>query len=176
MLGLAWRPPVAVCLLGLWLLTATAQEAAPQWPAFDGETVSGRGVKLPALLTAPRTVVLAAYSEEQQQEVDRWMAALDLKARNLPWLQVPVLGKTNPFFQNLILIGLRRSLPDKADRERVVVTFVEGGDFRRSLGLGGDGRVMHALVVERSGTVALRLDGPYTAEKGSRLLAALGAP
>lgn len=173
---LLFRVSLLAALLGFWVLLAAAQDAAPRWPAIEAETVSGRVVKLPTLLTAPRTVVLAAYSEEQQQDVDRWMAALELKARNIPWLQVPVLGKTNPFFQNLILTGLRRGLPDKADRERVAVTFVEGEEFRRSMALSGEGRVMNAMVVDRSGTVALRLDGPYTPEKGARLLAALAAP
>ncbi len=173
---LAFRMPLLAALLGFWFLIGSAQDGAARWPAFEAETVAGRAVKLPALLTAPRTVVLVAYSEEQQQDVDRWMAALELKSRNIPWLQVPVLGRTNPFFQNLILTGLRRSLPDKADRERVAVTFVEGDEFRRSLALGGEGRVMHALVVERSGAVALRLDGPHTPEKGARLLAALATP
>lgn len=173
---LRFHLPVLAALLGIWLPPVAAQDASPRWPAIEAETVSGRVVELPAMMTAPRTVVLVAYSEEQQQDVDRWMAALEFKARSIPWLQVPVLGKTNPFFQKLILTGLRRGLPDMADRERVAVTFVEGDEFRRKLGLGGDGRIMHALVVERSGTVALRLDGPHTPEKGARLLAALGAP
>lgn len=171
---LAFRLPLVTAILSCWWLTCPAQETALRWPSFDAETVSGRTVKLPDLLAAPRTVVLVAYAEEQQQDVDRWMFGLAVRARAVPWLQVPVLGKTNPFFQSLILTGLRRGLPDKADRDRVAVTFVEGDVFRRSMGLGGEGRVMHALVVERSGAVLMRLDGPYTPEKGAELLAVLG--
>jgi len=168
--------PLVTSLVGCWLLIAAAQTPEPRWPDFDAETVSGRTVRLPDLLTSTRTVVLIAYSEEQQQDIDRWMIALAVRTRGIAWLQVAVLGKINPFFQNLILSGLRRALPDKADRERVAVTFVEGDRFRRSMGLGGEGRAIHVLVVERSGTVSLSLDGAYTPEKASQLLAALSAP
>jgi hypothetical protein len=172
----AIRRSVIAVLLGLWVVLGAAQDAAIRFPDIDGETLTGRTLKLPSALTAPRTIVLAAYDEDQQKDIDQWVAGLEMKARNLPFLELPVLGKQNPFIQNLILTGMRRSKPDKADRERAVATFVPGEDFRRQLGLGGGGKNIHVLVVERTGAVKLRMEGAFTPEKGTQVQAALNPP
>jgi hypothetical protein len=160
----------------LWVALSAAQDATVRFPEIEGETISGRVLKLPSGLSAPRTVVLAAYDEDQQKDIDQWVAGMEMKARNLPFLELPVLGKQNPFIQNLILTGMRRSKPDKADRERSVATFLPGEDFRRQLGLGGGGKNIHVLVVERSGAVKLRVEGAFTPEKGAQVQAALTPP
>lgn len=165
-----------VAILVLWAVLSMAQEAPLPFPEIDGETVSGRVLRLPSGLTAPRTVVLAAYDEDQQKDIDLWVAGLEMKSRSLPFLELPVLGKQNPFIQNLILTGMRRNKPDKADRERSVATFVPGEDFRRQLNLGGGGKNIHVLVVERSGAVKLRVEGAFTPEKGAQVLSALNQP
>jgi hypothetical protein len=170
------RGPLIAAALGLWVALGAAQETPPRFPEIEGETASGRTLKLPSGLPESRTIVLAAYDEEQQKDIDQWVAGLEMKARNLPFLELPVLGKQNPFIQNLILTGMRRSKPDKADRERTVATFVRSEDFRRQLGLGGGGKSIHVLVVERTGAVRLRVEGAFTAEKGAQVQAALAQP
>lgn len=171
-----FRRPLTAAILMLWVALSAAQDTAVRFPEIEGETISGRVLKLPSGLSAPRTVVLAAYDEDQQKDIDQWVAGMEMKARNLPFLELPVLGKQNPFIQNLILTGMRRSKPDKADRDRSVATFVPGEDFRRQLGLGGGGKNIHVLVVERSGAVKLRVEGTFTPEKGAQVQAALIQP
>jgi hypothetical protein len=111
-------------------------------PKLSAEDLNERAVTLPAQLPAEKTLVLMAFTQEQQADLDTWITGLGLVDGKLPWIETPVIEKSNAFVRAMISGGMRRGIPDKSVRERTITLFTDPVALRREMGLPGDGKVV----------------------------------
>ena len=167
---------VPLLLLCLALpLAANSQVVAGVMPKVSAEDLNERAVNLPAQLPADKTLVLMAFTQDQQAEVDTWVSDMGLSTSDLAWIETPVIDPSNAFVRAMINGGMRRGIPDTRIRERIVTLYTDGAALRRVMGLLSDGKTMVALVLDRSGKVLAQAQGRHSAEKAQQLLATLQA-
>lgn len=144
---------------------------------------------LPADLPAERTLVLLAYLQRHQRDVDAWIALA--VAHGVPptprgttgpmstaVVEVPFLsGRWLPA-RRLIDGGMATGIADPDVLARTLTAYGAPSRHRRACGLAGaDGHEVEALVVDRGGTVHWHASGPPIGASDARLgemLRALG--
>ena len=154
-------------------LSGSAQAPAA-FPAIETNDLNGRALTLPRDLPAEKTVVLVAFTQEQQQGIDTWVKGLGLKVdgTGLPWVELPVVGKMPRIARGVVNNGMRGGIPEKAKRAHVVTLFTDADAWSKAVGLPSKDRV-YALVVDRAGNVLARQDGPCDPSKGGAILDAM---
>jgi hypothetical protein len=145
-------------------------------PPIKSETLNERELTLPADLPADKTLVLMPFTQEQQAEVDTWVAGMGLATSSVVWIETPVIDPANAFVRAMINGGMRRGIPDTRMRERTITLYTDGAALRRTMGLSSDGKTMAALVLDRSGKVLVQVIGSHTTEKAKLLLGTLASP
>jgi hypothetical protein len=88
----------------------------------------------------------------------------------LPWIETPVIEKSNAFVRAMISAGMRRGIPDPSTRARTITLFTDAAALRREMGLPGDGKVVVVMVLNRSGQVLALTQGTFTTDAAARLL------
>ena len=147
--------------------------AAGRMPTLSASTLADRAVTLPADLPGEKTLVLMAYDRKQQADLDTWIVGLRLREGTRPWVEVPVIGRSNAFVRGMIDAGMRRGIPDVADRDRTITLAVDAVSLRAALALEGDVDQVDLMVIDRSGLVRVRARGPYALDKSKALLDAM---
>ena len=142
---------------------------------------------LPADLPAERTLVLLAYRQRHQRDVDAWIALA--VARGVPptprgaagvmttaVVEVPFLSARWLPARRLIDGGMATGIADPDVLARTLTAYGAPARHRRACGLAGaDGREVEALVVDRDGTVHWHASGPPRGARDERLAAMLRA-
>lgn len=145
---------------------------------------------LPAELPAERTLVLIAYRQRHQRDVDAWIARA--VARGVPGtprgaaepmrtavVEVPFLSGAWLPARRLIDGGMAQGIADPDVLARTLTAYGSPTAHRRACGLpvgpdGDDGRAeVEALVVDREGHVLAHITGPPSASPGAAVDALL---
>jgi hypothetical protein len=173
---LLWK--MASIAVFITAITVFAAERPPvyqgQMPVITTETLSKRPLTLPKDLPGEKTLVLVAYTRDQQSAIDGWITGLDLKNSNVAWVELPVVGKTGALMRYVISNGMRSGIKEAADRDRTITLYYDGGKFRKAMGFSADAKRIHLAVVDRRGKVLAIAEGTYNNEKSKPLMAALG--
>jgi hypothetical protein len=138
-------------------------------PSISGQTLSSSRVRFPEDLLGFPSVLLIAYRRGTQQDLDRWIEFLSLKAPQLVWYEVPAIR--NLIWRPLagwIDAGMRNGVPQ--DKWSRVVTLYEDaaklGEF-----IGDNGMdLTHLVVLNSDGIVAWFNPNGYSEEAASELL------
>ncbi|MGI9117427.1 MAG: hypothetical protein ACR2JV_07310, partial [Gaiellales bacterium] len=153
----------------------------------DGTALDGTRLQLPAELPARRTLVLLAFRQRQQAQVDRWtaraVAELGIPATTLGLaadaptavIEVPCLGRRWRPARRVIDGGMASSIADPAILARTVTVYADVGAILRALGATGPALVQ-ARVVERSGAVCAAGSGEPEGAGWQAIADALSAP
>jgi hypothetical protein len=151
----------------------TPAAAAPKMPVVEAETLNEKSLALPRDLPGEKTLVLIAFSQAQQKNVDTWIDGMNLNAVNFAWIETPVIDPLYGFFSGFIQNGMRKGIPDLKARERTVTIFTKRADFLIAMGLPASTNTIYAVVVDRAGNILARAEGDFAAQKAIGLLAAL---
>lgn len=146
------------------------------FPKVTGANLEGRAFVLPDEFEGERNLVLIAFTQGQQAEVDGWLPPARALAERIPDLRVyelPTVWRMPAPLRNQLDRWMRAGIPDRVTRAATITLYLDKAAFRAALGLPGEG-VIYTLLVDRAGRVLWRAAGPYTAEKGADLLRALG--
>ena len=155
------------------------------FPTLDGTALDGTPMRLPGGLPAQRTLVLCAFRQRQQAQVDRWIARavddLGVPATTLGLpadapravIEVPCLGRRWRPARRFIDGGMATSIADPAVLARTVTVYADVGAILRALGADGPDEVL-ARVVERDGTIAAAAAGEPAGAGWAAIAAALG--
>jgi hypothetical protein len=163
-------------LAAAWPHAAAATPPSPRMPSIKAENLNERVVTLPADLPGERTLVLMAFLREQQPDVNTWIEGMKLVDSKLPWVEVPVVGAGGRLWQGLVNAGMRTGIREESMRERVITLFTDRLALLRALDLPGEGKVVLALVMNRSGEVLAQVQGRHSDDKANLLLAAMQSP
>lgn len=151
----------------------------------SGRALDGTARELPAELPAILTLVIVAFRQRQQRDVDRWIdLAVDLGMAGTPLgarepleqavIEVPVLGRRYLGARRLIDGGMATSIADPAVLARTITVYTDPGRFRRRCGISTAEEVT-ALLTARDGTVRWSATGPPGPDARGSLAAALEA-
>ena len=136
------------------------------FPAVAGRTLLGANVALPGDFPADRTLAVVAFQRGQQSRVDRWIeravgAGVPQTTRGatgsipVAVLEVPVLSTQWRPVRRFIDGGMTAGIGDPDVLARTITVYTDVGAFQRSLAIPGSNDV-HALVVDRNGTIVAR--------------------
>jgi hypothetical protein len=151
----------------------------------EGRALNGSERRLPAGLPAERTLVVVAFRQRQQADVDRWIdLAVSLGVPGSPAsapepratavVEVPVLGRRYLPARRLIDGGMATSIRDPAVLARTITVYTDPAAYRRSCGITTADQVT-AMLVDREGTASFHAVGPPTTRHTDELATALGS-
>lgn len=106
-------------------------------PEVKAETLNKAKVVVPKNFTAARNVLLFSFGRDMQASVDAWDAAL-ASARDGVATQVynmPLIPNPGAIVRGFISGGMRSVYEDKAQRDRVIVLYVNEDTYFPALGV-----------------------------------------
>jgi hypothetical protein len=137
------------------------------FPELEVKSLLGEPASFPADLPARRTIVVAAFVQDQQALVDRWINALvdegvpgtplDADDLDAVVIEMPVLPSRYSMVRRFIDGGMARSIaaPDVLARTWTAYTNVD--EFRKATGI--PTKRVEAMVVNRVGSIIARAHG-----------------
>jgi hypothetical protein len=144
--------------------------------------LDGTWRRLPQQLPALRTLVVVAFKQRQQADVDRWIdLAVRLGVPPGPYpvddgatavIEVPVLGRRWLPARRLIDGGMAASIGDPVVLARTLTSYTDPTAFRRRCGIASADEVT-AMVATRDGSVHFVASGPPAPWHDEGLRAAL---
>jgi hypothetical protein len=149
-----------------------------------GRSLDGTECRLPAGLPAERTLVVLAFRQRQQADVDRWIdLAVSLgvpgdplgapEPRATAVVEVPVLGRRYLPVRRFIDGGMATAIREPAVLARTITVYTDPAAYRRRCGITTADQVT-AMLVDREGNVSFQALGPPTARHPDELTTALG--
>lgn len=171
---------IAAPLLAASHLSAQTETRMPDstihFPAVTGRSLTGRTYHLPADFEGEPNLVLVAFKRRQQVDVDTWtphLRALAARHSNLRVYELPTLGHGYRWMRGFIDGGMRRGIPDSTVRAATITLYIDKTPFRDTLGIADENRI-RVLLVNRTGRILWRAEGPCTAEAEADLEKVLG--
>jgi hypothetical protein len=151
----------------------------------EGRALDGTSVLLPDELPAERTVVVVAFRQRQQADVDRWIdLAVSLGVPGSPLessppratavVEVAVLGRRYLPARRFIDGGMAAGIGDPAVLARTITVYTDPAAYRRRCGITTADEVT-VMVVDRDGQASFGAVGPPSAGHRNELAAALAA-
>lgn len=169
---------VLVMAVALAASEARAQERAAVFPSVTGRNLEGRELRLPTDLAGERNVVIVAFRQRQQRDVNTWIPALKALQREdlgLEIYEIPTLGRGWIPLRGWIDGGMASGITDRETREATVTVYLAKGPFKEALGIRGEGEI-ELLLMGRDGVVQYRARGAYGDQALQGLRRALGLP
>ncbi len=149
-----------------------------------GRALDGSPCRLPDELPGERTLVVIAFRQRHQSDVDRWIElAVELGVpaspfgRTLPMrtavIEVPLLGRRWLPARRFIDGGMATGIADPVVLARTITAYTDPVAFRRACGLQGGGRRIEVLLARRDGSVDWSAQGAPDAGSRAAFAAAL---
>lgn len=158
-LGLAVAGPSETGLLG-------------KLPSLSVKRLDQTPLALPQQLPSERTLAVVVFHEGQREEARAWIRGLRLEQEPaIAWLKLPVWNDPGDESRRRSIeqqLMQRHSSP--AERARLVPIFTDRQAFARATGLAGTDHVS-VLVIDRSGNVLAKAQGPFDQAKADALRA-----
>jgi hypothetical protein len=159
------------------LIALLPQQPAAHFPVVKSDNLEGRAFTLPTDFGGDRNVVFIAFERVQQTDVDTWVPFVTKQIAANPgteYYELPTIKKMISLMKWTINKGMSGGIPDKAARERTITLYIDKEPFKKALAI-TDEKMIHVLLVDRSGAVLWRTSGVFSDEKGAALAAALRA-
>jgi hypothetical protein len=141
------------------------------FPQVSATNLQGRRFTLPADLAGERNLLLIAFWQEQQRDIDTWLPFVKRLVQEQPGLayyELPTIDRSNPAFRWWLDTVMRLGIPDRQARATTITLYLNKQAFRRELGLKSEDRI-YILLVDRQGEILWRSEGMYSEEQGAAL-------
>jgi hypothetical protein len=150
-----------------------------QFPTVSGLNLQRQELTLPQDFQGERSLVLIAFRQWHQTQVDTWIPlARQLEAAHpgLFYYELPTIQRLNVLARTFVNEGMRAGIPDPVARERTITLYLDKRAFRQALQLPGEESI-YVLLLDRQGQVLWRAEGAFTPDKGESLASVLrGGP
>jgi hypothetical protein len=130
-----------------------------------------RRLTLPADFEGDVNLVLIAFQQWQQSQIDTWLPLAEKLERaysGFRYYELPVIQRLNVLARTFINEGMRAGIPDSSARSRTITLYLDKGPFRLALDLPDEEQV-YALLVDRQGAILWRASGAYAPDKAADL-------
>ena len=168
---------VALFVLILVSTALVAEENIPVvFPEVEGKSLMGEVVQFPDVFSKKAFhVVVIAFEQEQQSEVDTWLPSLKdlLEVRkDVDYFELPTISRMNAVMRWIIYRGMRSGIKDEADRARTVTLHIDKEPFKSGLKIDSEESIV-LVVVDDKGKVIWRSEGAFEEERWKELVAVL---
>ena len=146
-----------------------------QFPRVSGSNLQRQKIELPQGFEGGQNLVLIAFQQWQQTQVDTWLRfarQLEDSHPTMRYYELPTIRQLNALARTFINEGMRAGIPDPVARERTITLYVDKGAFREALQLSSEQEIQ-VMLVDRQGKVSWRESGMFTSEKAKSLAAAI---
>ncbi len=146
-----------------------------QFPTVTGSNLQRQKLALPQDFQGEQNLVLIAFQQWQQAQVDTWIPfarQLEETHSGLRYYELPTIQRLNALSRTFVNEGMRAGIPDPVARERTITLYLDKNAFRQALQLPGEDDI-HVLLLDGQGKVLWRAEGGFTPEKGDSLAAAV---
>jgi hypothetical protein len=146
-----------------------------QFPSVTGSNLQRRKLDLPEGFEGELNLVLIAFQQWHQSQVDTWIPlARQLEEAHpaLRYYELPTIQRLNALARTFINEGMRAGIPDPVSRERTITLYVDKTAFKQALQLPREDDI-YVLLLDCEGRVLWRAEGILTQEKGESLAAAV---
>ena len=146
-----------------------------QFPPVTGSNLKRQKLSLPRDFQGEQNLVLIAFQQWQQAQVDTWIPfarQLEETHPGVRYYELPTIRRMNALARTFINEGMRAGIPDPLSRERTITLYLNKRAFRQALQLPKEDDI-YVLLVDRAGSVLWQAEGNYAQEKGDSLMAAL---
>jgi hypothetical protein len=145
------------------------------FPTVSGSNLQRTRLTLPQDFQGERNLVLIAFQQWQQTQVDTWIPLARQLEETYPamrYYELPTIQQLNPLARTFINEGMRAGIPGQVARERTITLYLDKKAFREALQLPGEDDI-YVLLLDRQGRVLWRAEGAFTPDKGESLAAAI---
>jgi hypothetical protein len=146
-----------------------------QFPAVTGSNLQRKKLNLPQDFEGQQNLVLIAFQQWQQSQVDTWLPfarQLEETHPGVRYYELPTIRRLNALSRTFVNEGMRAGIPDPVARERTITLYLDKNAFRQALQLPGEDDI-YVLLLDSQGTVLWQAEGGFTPEKGDSLAAAV---
>lgn len=141
------------------------------FPTVQGSNLEGRKFTLPADLNGQLNVVLIAFQQWQQMQVDGWVPFLKELQAGFPSVrayELPTLWQMDWLRRTMLNNGMRMGIPDLHTRETTITLYLDREAFLRALALPNMDSIF-VLLIDKAGHIYWQTAGAFSAEKGQSL-------
>lgn len=175
----------SIVLLGIVSVVGVALRGAAttppgvlgQFPAITATSLDKRQLALPRSFAGDLNLVIVSFAREQQAQVDTWIQPaqqLESQHATLRYYELPTMSRENLLYRWWFDSALRTSTTDPTLRRRILTVYVRKAEFRQALDIPNEKHIV-AILVNRSGNIFWRADGPYSEEHRLSLTKAMAA-
>jgi len=146
-----------------------------KFPTVTGSNLQRKKLALPKDFEGELNLVLIAFQQWQQSQVDTWIPFVRQLEQTDPavrYYELPTIQRLNVLARTFVNEGMRAGIPDPVARERTITLYLDKPAFREALQLSGEENI-YALLLDRQGRVLWQAEGSFTPEKGESLAAAV---
>ena len=141
---------------------------APYFPKISAENLNKEKVTLPDDFNGNPLLVLIAYKQKQQLNVNTWLDRMDEIESAIPGVQIietPTIssGKWG-WMAGFIDGGMRSGIPDPEARARTITLYTDVSLFNQALNIESVDTI-YAVLLDEDGEVIEMVEGDYSPEK-----------
>lgn len=144
----------------------------PYFPVISAENLNREPVTLPTDLAGAPALVLVAYKQRQQLNVNTWLDRMSEIESAIPGVRVietPTISSGRwGWMAGFIDGGMRSGIPDPSARARTITLYTDVSLFNQALMIGSTDTI-HAVLLDADGEVRAIVSGDYNAEKLDQL-------
>lgn len=142
-----------------------------RFPEVEGASLSAVEHRLPGTLAGDVNLLLIAFRQWQQKDVDTWLPTATELATTYPAFrayELPVISRMYRPASGFIDGGMRSGIPDPAVRDATITMYLDRKQFRADLGIDSIDEIVPMLVVP-DGRILWRTTGRYSDDAGRSL-------
>ena len=142
-----------------------------RFPEIEGTSLSLVEHRIPGTLAGRVNLLLIAFRQWQQRDVDTWVptaAALAEDYASFRAYELPVISKIYRPVSGFIDGGMRSGIPDSGVRDSTITIYLDRGRFLQALNINSVGEIVPMLVTPH-GKILWRSTGRMT-DDGDREL------
>jgi hypothetical protein len=136
-----------------------------RFPEVRGASLSGEEYNLPGDIEAEYALVMIAFKQMQQIDVNTWLPiARELAERypQLAYYEFPTIDRLNAAARAFIDGGMRAGIPDPVARATTITLYLDRSAFQEVLDIQGEDQII-VMLINQDGEVFWRTEGPSTA-------------
>jgi hypothetical protein len=142
-----------------------------RFPIVSGKNLLRENKQLPGDFEGILNVILIAFEQYQQYDVETWLPVLsDLESRfpGLQHYELPTISSRGRLAQWWIDEAMRAGIPNAEIREHTITLYLDKTAFREALEIDNE-RLIVVLLLDSQGNILWRCRGRWDAENGQML-------
>lgn len=152
----------------LGLRSSAERARTPYFPRITAENLNREEVTLPDDLEGRPALILIAYKQKQQTNVNTWLDRMDEIEAAIPGVQIietPTIssGKWG-WMAGFIDGGMRSGIPDPEARARTITLYTDVSLFNQALNIESVDTI-YGVLLDEEGEVVDMVEGDYTPAK-----------